>query len=455
MGLVAAQLMVKVMAEQFSLIAPILLFLLLMFAGLPIAFALGISGIAGLMMTFGYGPAMGMIETLPFRTTSSYTLTTIATFVFMAELATHSGITKRLFDAADSFVGHMRGGLAAATVYASAAFGAISGSSVAAAATMSSIAVPQMHTLGYDRRLAAGVVAISGTLSVLIPPSLILIIYGIITETSIRDLLLAGILPGIFTALIYVLTIYLWLRTKPQSAPERKQRATWSKRWRSSRPAWPFLLIVVLVFTGLYSGFVTTTEAGALGAIATLLVWMVGSKIWCGDFEAFTVNNFSSSVLRALRTTAMIVALLIGAYFFSYFLTSTGVTQSVVNWITGLEVDSWVVLAATILLLLVLGMFLSQLEILVLTMPLLFPAITQLGYDPVWFGVIVVKTVEIGLVTPPVGMNVYVLAGSSRGTVSPSDGFRGVVPFIFAELIVIGMLIAVPELVTFLPNLAE
>lgn len=443
------------MYDQITLIVPIALFFLLMFAGFPVAFSLGIGGITGLLMTFGAGPTMGMIETLPFRTTASYTLTTIATFVFMAEVATQSGITKRLFTAADSFVGHMRGGLAVATVYASAAFGAISGSSVAAAATMSGIAVPQMLKMGYDKRLTAGVVSISGTLSVLIPPSLVLIIYGIITETSIRALLLAGIVPGLITAAAYVVSIYVWLEIRPQDAPKRQTAASWPKRWRDSRAAWPFAVIVALVFTGLYAGIVTTTEAGALGAIATLVVWGIGSLVWRDDFEAFTVGNFSSSVARALRTTTMIVSLLIGAYFFSYFLTSTGVTRSVVGWIVDLQVAPWVVLSATVLLLLVLGMFLSQLEILVLTMPLLFPAIVQLGYDPVWFGVIVVKTVEIGLVSPPVGMNVYVMAGSSRGAVRPTDGFKGVLPFILTELAIIALFITFPGIVTFLPNFAS
>ncbi|MBP6019513.1 MAG: TRAP transporter large permease [Burkholderiaceae bacterium] len=443
------------MIDQFSLFAPIALFFVLMFAGLPVAFSLGIGGVVGLLMTFGLGPTLGMLETLPFRTTASYTLTTIATFVFMAELATHSGITKRLFAAADSFVGHMRGGLAIATVYASAAFGAISGSSVAAAATMAGIAAPQMKETGYRSTLAAGVISIAGTLSVLIPPSLILIIYGIITETSIRKLLLAGIIPGVITAIAYVITVMIWLRVDPEAAPQRRPAATWSTRWRESRAAWPFVLVVATVFVGLYAGIVTTTEAGALGAIATLLVWFAGSIIWKSDFNSFDRENLSSSVLQTLKTTGMIVSLLIGAYFFSYFLTATGVTRVVAESIIALDVEPWVILIATVALLLILGMFLSQLEILVLTMPLLFPVIMQLGYDPVWFGIIVVKTVEIGLVSPPVGMNVYVVAGSSRGAVTPADGFRGAAPFIVTEMFIIGLFIAFPKIITFLPNIAS
>lgn len=442
------------MIDQFSLYVPIALFFLLMVLGLPVAFSLGIGGVCGLLMTFGLGPTLGMLETLPFRTTASYTLTTIATFVFMAELATHSGITKRLFAAADSFVGHMRGGLAIATVYASAAFGAISGSSVAAAATMAGIAAPQMKASGYRSTLSAGVISIAGTLSVLIPPSLILIIYGIITETSIRKLLLAGIIPGIITALAYVVTVIVWLRVDPDAAPQRRPAATWSTRWRESRSAWPFILVVGTVFVGLYAGIVTTTEAGALGAIATVLIWFAGSIIWKKDFNTFNRENLWSSILQTLKTTGMIVSLLIGAYFFSYFLTATGITRAVAESIIALDVEPWVVLLSTIALLLVLGMFLSQLEILVLTLPLLFPVMMQLGYDPVWLGVIVVKTVEIGLVSPPVGMNVYIVAGSSRGAVTPADGFRGAAPFIAMEALLIGLFIAFPSLITVLPNIA-
>lgn len=443
------------MFDQLNLIGPIALFFVLMFLGLPVAFCLGIGGIVGLLSTFGLGPTLGMIETLPFRTTASYTLTTIATFVLMAELATQSGITRKLFAAADTFVGHLRGGLAIATVYASAAFGAISGSSVAAAATMAGIAVPQMNAAGYKKTLTAGVVSISGTLSVLIPPSLVLIIYGIITETSIRQLLLAGIVPGILTAACYLITVMIWLKVDPAAAPPPRERATWSQSWRASRAAWPFVLIVLLVFTGLYAGVVTTTEAGALGAIATGLVWVAGSKLIRDEFDPLTGKTFTAAISRTLRATAMIVSLLIGAYFFSYFLTSTGVTRNVVNWIIGLDVAPVFVLAAIIVLLLILGMFLSQLEILVLTMPLLFPVIVELGYNPVWFGIIVVKTVEIGLVSPPVGMNVYIVSGSSRGAVTPAQGFRGALPFIVTELVILMLFILVPEIVTFLPEAAS
>lgn len=434
-----------------EIVAPIALFFVTMAVGLPIAFALGIAGAVGLLLTLGLPATLGILETLPFRTTASYTLTTVAMFVLMAEFATQSGITQRLFDAANRFLGHFRGGLAVATIIASAAFGAISGSSVAAAATMAGIAIPQMRQRGYSRTFAAGVVGIAGTLAIMIPPSLPLIIYGIITETSIGRLLLSGIVPGILTALGYVVTVRVCLALRPEMAPERQPKASWRERWESSRMTWPFLVTVVAVFACLYTGVITATEAGAIGAAVVLLVWLVGARIAPRDTEPVTIPALKQALDRSLRITTMIVVLLIGAYMFSYYLTATGVTHSAVDLVTGLDVNRYVLLAAIIVLYIVLGLFLSQLEIMVLTLPLVFPIVTSLGFDAVWFGVMVVKTVEIGLVTPPVGMNIYVVS-SAAPQVTPSDGFKGVAPFLVMEVLLIVLLVAFPEIATFIPN---
>jgi C4-dicarboxylate transporter DctM subunit len=438
-------------AGWFEISAPIALFFILLFVGLPIAFALAFSGAIGLLLTLGPPATLGMLETLPFRTTASYTLTTVGMFVLMAEFATQSGITQRLFEAANRFVGHMKGGLAIATIMASAAFGAISGSSVAAAATMAGIAIPQMRGRGYSRELAAGVVGIAGTLAIMIPPSLAMIVYGIITETSIGRLLLSGIVPGILTAIGYIITVRIWLMWSPGAAPERGPRSSWAERWRESRSAWPFVVVVLVVFGCLYTGVITATEAGGIGAFVTLVVWVLGSRLMPKEMAPLTGRAFGLALDRTLRTTTMIVTLLIGAYLFSYFLTTTGLTQGVVSAITGLPVNRYVLLAAIIVIYLVLGLFLSQLEIMVLTLPLVFPIVTRLGFDPIWFGVIVVKTVEIGLVTPPVGMNVYVVAGAAP-QVSAADGFRGVAPFLVMEIVVLALLVAFPELALFIPE---
>lgn len=433
-----------------NIVLPMLLFLGLLVVGLPIAFAMGISGIIGLLGTFGWSATLGMVQSVPFRTVSTYTMTTIASFVLLAELAGQSGITEKLFNMANRFVGHFRGGLSIATIVASAAFGAISGSSIAAAATMSRIAIPQMLDGGYSRRLAAGSVSIAGTLAVLIPPSLVLIIYGVLTETSIGKLFLAGIIPGLVTTLGYTLTTRVWIKIAPTIAPPGRPRDSWRDRMLSMRVGWPFILVILAVLVALYSGVITATEAGAAGAGATFFVWLLAYRLFPDELVEPVYANVRKAVERALRTTTMILTLLIGAFIFSYFITSTGLTQALVAWVAGLGVNRYLILFFIILVLLFLGLFLSQTEIMVLTLPLLFPIIVDSGFDPVWFGIIIVKTVEIGLVTPPVGMNIYVVANSGAG-VTAGHGFRGVIPFILVELMVITLLIAFPQIVLFLP----
>lgn len=435
-----------------ELILPILLFFALLILGMPIAFSLAISGIGGLLLTFGWGPTLGMIQTVPFRQTASYTLTTVGMFILMAELATQSGITSRLFELANRMVGHLRGGLAIATVVACAAFGAISGSSVAATATMSRIAIPEMLERGYSRLLAAGVVSTAGTIAIMIPPSIPLIIYGIVTETSIRMLLLAGILPGILTGILYSLTIAVWARVRPQDAPQFMERSSWSLRWEVMKPTWPFLVVALVILLGIYTGAITPTEAGAVGALVTGIIWVLLSRFSGKEFR-LTGERFGTALDRTLRSTTMIIVMIVGAYFFGYFLTSTGVTQQFTSYVASLPFDRMTILAILIVMYIILGCFLSQLEILVLTLPLVFPIILELGFNPVWFGIIVTKTVEIGLVTPPVGMNVFVMAATADG-LTPEDGFKGVVPFFAADLLTLLLLILVPELVLLIPNSA-
>lgn len=310
-------------AGSLHILLPMGLFLVLMLLGLPIAFAMGIGGIVGLLGTFGPDATLGILTNVPMRTATNYMLTTVAAFVLMAELAGQSGITERLFAMADKFVGHLRGGLAMATIVASAVFGAISGSSLAAAATMSRIAVPQMLDAGYSKSFSAGTVGIAGTLAVLIPPSLVLIIYGILTETSISDLLLAGILPGLLTVAGHLVAIALWIRLRPEAAPGQRPRAGWKERAETAKTGWPFMLVIGLVFTGLYSGVFTATEAGAMGAGATFVVWCLGQGRRRGGLAPLGQGNLFRAIDRSLRTTAMLVSLLIGAYIFSYFIVST------------------------------------------------------------------------------------------------------------------------------------
>lgn len=439
------------MIELLGNTLPLLLFLVLLLFGCAVAFALAISGAVGLWLLVGPQATLGVLETIPFRTTSSFVLVAIAMFVLMAELTSQSGITARLFAAANAFVGHMRGGLGVATVLASAAFGTLSGSSVAAAASMSRVAIPEMLSRGYSKAFSAGTASIAGTLAIVIPPSIPLVIYGILTETSIGKLLLAGLLPGALTALSYMLAIAVWVRLDPLAAPAGPRRATRKEKWETSRFLWPFLLVLALVFTALYSGAVTTTEASAVGAACVFLVWVVLGRVPAAGLQPVTLRALRDAFDRTLRSTVMIVVLLIGAYIFSFYLTNTGITQLFIEHVSRLEVPRVVVLLCVILVYLFLGCFMSQLEIMILTLPFVFPLIVKLGYDPIWFGVIVVKTIEIGLVTPPVGMNVFVVASTS-GEVGASDGFKGVTPFLVMEIVVLAVLIMIPDIVLVVPR---
>lgn len=431
---------------------PLVLFLLLLLLGCAVAFSLAIAGTVGLWLLLGTEATLGVLQTIPFRTTSSFVMVAIAMFILMAELTSQSGITARLFAAANAFVGHLKGGLGVATVLASAAFGTLSGSSVAAAATMSRVAVPEMLARGYSKSFSAGTASIAGTLAIVIPPSIPLIIFGILTETSISKLLLAGLLPGILTAVSYVCTIFVWTRVDPTVAPAGRERATLREQWETCRYLWPFLIVLALVFSALYSGAITTTEASAVGAASVFLVWVLLSRVKTAGLSPVNIAGVKQAFDRTLRSTVMIIVLLIGAYIFSFYLTNTGATQFFIDRVAHLDVPRVIILLFVILMYLVLGCFMSQLEIMILTLPFVFPLILKLGYDPIWFGIIVVKTIEMGLVTPPVGMNVFVVASTSR-RVSASDGFKGVTPFLITELVVLTILILVPDIALIIPRM--
>jgi len=439
------------MIELLGNVLPIILFLILLLLGCAVAFSLAISGAVGLWLLVGPQATLGVLQTIPFRTTSSFVLVSIAMFILMAELTSQSGITSRLFAAANAFVGHLRGGLGVATVLASAAFGTLSGSSVAAAATMSRVAIPEMLARGYSKTFSAGTASISGTLAIVIPPSIPLVIFGILTETSISKLLLAGVIPGALTAFSYICAIAVWTKVDPDVAPAGATKATRKEKWETSRVLWPFLLVLALVFVALYSGAITTTEASAVGAATVFLVWLLLSKVGAAGLQPMTVTGLKQAFDRTLRSTVMIVVLLIGAYIFSFYLTNTGVTQFFIEYVAEMNVPRLVILLCVILIYLILGCFMSQLEIMILTLPFVFPLILKLGYDPIWFGIVVVKTIEIGLVTPPVGMNVFVVASTS-GKVSASDGFKGVTPFLLMEIAVLALLIMIPDIVLFVPR---
>lgn len=421
-----------------------LLLIGLILIGMPIAFALAVSGALGMFLQVGFGPMLGVLQTTPYRTSASFLLSTVPLFILMAELLARGTIVRDLYRACFVWMGHIRGGLALAAIATNVGFAVLSGSSTAAAAAMSRISLPEMRRYGYNESFSLGVVAVGGTLSIMIPPSLPLILYGVLTETSIGRLFLAGLIPGAMTALAYVVTILVLVRRRPEIAPPAR-RHDWPERWRSLPRVWPAVVLVTFVLGGIYSGAITATEAAAIGAAGAFVISIAfGGLRGKGLYEAFDAT---------LRTTAMIFAIIIGAMIFGYFLAITQVPQALIEWVGALPLPGWAIILIIIALYLVLGFFIDQIAVIILTLPLVFPLVQSLGYDPIWFGIIVTKTVEMGLVTPPLGMNVFVACGATNARVE--DGFKGVGPFLVGDLVILAVLILFPGLVTFLPSLMD
>lgn len=417
-----------------------ILFLMLAF-GLPVAFAMAVSGAAGLLMIGGVDMVMGILETVPFSTANSYEMITIPMFILMAEFVILSGVANDLFTAAAKWVGRVPGGLGMATAVAGAGFGAISGSSTAAAATLSSTSIPAMLEQGYEPKLAGGVVAISGTLAMLIPPSIALVLYGIIADVSIGALLVGGIIPGILVTLTIVLTVYLLVIQDRSRAPAGRSY-TLREKIASLKVCGAMILLFSGVTGTIYAGIATPTEAAGIGAFGAFLL-----ALRSGNLTAATLR---AALVRAVHATAMILMIMLGAHVFGTFFTLTQITQDLVHWVGSLDVSPWVIMALILFGYVLLGCVMDQIAILILTVPVVLPVVLSLGFDPVWFGVIVVVTAEVGMVTPPMGLNVFVVA---RYTGRPLEEiFAGVMPHVVAHLILIAVLTAFPQIITWLPS---
>ncbi|MGE0715043.1 MAG: TRAP transporter large permease [Alphaproteobacteria bacterium] len=417
----------------------LLLFVLLL-CRMPVAFAMGVSGIVALMVQMGVPAAMSMLERIVFDTTSAFILVAIPLFILMAELLTAGDMTRRAVLACQAWLGHMRGGLALATLGTAVLLAALVGSSTASSATMASSAYPEMKKHAYDDRLSTAIVSVGGTLAILIPPSIILIIYGVMTETSIGKLFLAGVGPGLLTAAMLAATIMIMAR-RPGMAPPAS-RFDLRTAVSASFTIWPVVALLVGLMLVIYFGVASPTEAAALGAFAALLL-------------ALSQRGFAGRVLagtfgRAVQTTVMIVTIIYCSQIFSSYLVFTRVTQDFIAIIQASGLPAPLILLAVLAVLLVLGFFLDQLAILSLTLPLLFPLMMALKYDPVWFGIIMTKTVEIGLLTPPLGLNVYVTA--SQTGVPIKTVFRGVMPFLAAEAVTLSLLVLFPQITLWLPG---
>jgi len=420
----------------------IALLLILLVLGMPIAFAAALAGFLGLFMLRGWDVATEVMGFLPHPIATEYTLTVLPMFIMMGYFAFHAGLTRQVYWAARQWVGHLPGGLAIATVFGNAGFAACSGASTASAAVFARVALPEMRGFGYDRKLAAGVVAASGTLAALIPPSALIVVYAVIVEQSIGSLLIAGIIPGIVSALIYALMLYFRIRVNP-SLGSPLPPASLRERLTSLRTVWGILAIFITVVGGLYFGVFTPTEAGAAGAFSTFILALTS--------RGFTWSKLKESLMDTVRTTAMIFLLIIGVLIFIRLLALSGVTDAFIKFMLGLPLPRLGILMCILLVYVVLGMFMDAIGMMLLTLPLFFPIVVGLGYDPIWFGIIVIKCCEICLITPPVGLNVYVVRGIASD-IPLEDIFRGIIPFFLMDILTVGLLIALPQLVTFLPN---
>lgn len=408
----------------------------------PLAIAMGVVGITGLGLTQGWIPAFAGAMQVVQETGFAYTLSVIPLFVLMGNFVARAGLAHELFHAAYTLVGHRRGGLAHATVAACAGFGAICGSSIATAATMSKVAYPSMQRLGYSDSLSTGVIACAGTLGIMIPPSTIMVIYGIVTETNIGQLFAAGVIPGIMTALLMMITVVLMAAHDPEHAPAG-EKFSWSERLQALRGIWGVLLLVVVVLGGIYGGFFTATEGAGMGASGAFLFALARRRLtWRSLFEV---------LVESARTTAMLFTLLIAATIFANFINFTSLPRDLTGWITGMGLSPIMVVCAMMATYVLLGTVMEELTMVLLTIPLFFPIVVQLGFDPVWFGVLIVMVIQIGLVSPPVGMNLFVV-NSLLPKVGLRAIFSGVWPLVVAMIVALALLIAFPQLSLWLPS---
>ncbi|RYF43426.1 MAG: TRAP transporter large permease [Comamonadaceae bacterium] len=412
---------------------------------IPLAFAMGIVGVMGIGLTRGWSPALASTAQVVYETGFAYTLSVIPLFILMGNFVARAGLAHELFQAAYAFIGHLRGGLAHATIAACAGFGAICGSSIATAATMSKVAYPSMKKLGYSDSLSTGVMAAGGTMGIMIPPSTIMVIYGIVTQTNIGKLFAAGVIPGLLTATLLMLTIAIMTARDPEHAP-RGERTSWPDRWRALRGIWGVVLLVIVVLGGIYGGFFTATEGAGFGAAGAFLFALARGRL--------TWRVLLQVLVESARTTAMLFTLLIAATIFANFINFTTLPGDLMNWITHQGLSPTMIIVAMMAVYVLLGTVMEELTMVLLTIPLFFPIVTQLGFDPIWFGVLIVMIVQIGLISPPVGMNLFVLNALLPG-VGLNQIFRGCWPFVAMMIVVLGLLIAFPQLSLWLPSLMK
>jgi C4-dicarboxylate transporter, DctM subunit len=420
------------------------LLLVLLFLGMPIAFVMMFVGFLGISYLASVHAALPVVANTVYETAAYYPYTIIPLFILMGAFAGGAGITAKLYGSFDKWFRKLPGGLGIATIAASAFFAALSGSSVAAAAAMGTIAIPEMRRFKYDPALAVGVVAAGGTLSFLIPPSLGFVVYGMLTEQSIGKLLVSGILPGLVLSLSFIAVIVVKVKLNPVLAPVTPGHVSWKEKIRALGGVWETMLVFFIVMGGIYLGFVNPTEAGAIGATALFVIVISKLKL--------TWRGLSTALVEATRISVLVLFLVAGANVFSYFLALSTIPASVSAWMASLQISPYAVLSLIVLIYVMLGCFLDAISMMVLTMPVIFPVVKTLGFDPIWFGVVCVMMMEAGLITPPVGLNVYTLAGVVKD-VPMATIFRGSMPFLCAMIGVVILITIFPGIALYLPSM--
>ena len=423
----------------------ILIFLLLfalLAIGLPIGFAMAATGFLGSIVLIDLNAALSLLGQTAFETTITFNLSIVPMFILMGYFASNSGLSEALFRACNTWLGYRRGGLALATIGGCGAFAAVCGSSIATAATMTQVALPEMKRFNYYYSLATGSIAAGGTIGILIPPSVILVLYGILTESNIGELFLAGFIPGILTIIFFMATIAITTRIFPDSGP-RGEKTTFKQKIMAFKDVWGTVILFVLVIGGIYTGIFSPEEAAGIGASGALALALLA--------RTMTWPIFLDCLMQTVRTSAMIFTILIGAILFNNFLVLSAVPDAIGAWIGNLPFTSTVIMLIILLIYLIMGCALDSLTMILLTIPIFFPVVVNLGFDPIWFGIIVVMVVELGLITPPVGMNVFIIKGMAA-EVPLSKIYKGVLPFVIAQILLITLIVFFPKIATWLPS---
>ncbi len=417
--------------------------LILLLLRVPVAFVMAVVGLGGYWLIAGESPALKVASLVPYSSMANYSFSVIPLFLLMGYFAYHAGLASDLFKTGRTWLGHIPGGLGHATILGGAAFGAVSGSGIASTATLARITIPEMVRNGVDKKLAYGIVASVGPLDSMIPPSMIMVIYAIITESSLAKLFMAGIIPGIFIALCYMLLVYVRVKLNPQLAPPIP-KAPFKERVFSLKYTWGLLILGFIIIGGIYSGLFTPNEAGGIGAFAAFVMAVA--------LKRMNKKVLKESLIETLKTTSMVFFIVVSSMIFGYFLGITRIPNLLSDFLTGLPVAPIWIIIGIVVLYLILGMFIDMISAMFLTLPILFPTVVSLGYDPIWFGVLMVFLTEIALVTPPLGLSLFVIKGAVPQS-TLKDVIQGSLPFVIVDLVILAVLIALPQISLFLPNL--